>query len=100
VESERSAKLPRVSASIAYFDRLNVAAICHSSLMCSVAGPVEAVMTYKLDRGERAFLEKRLRQETEAALNASDARAAAAHVSLANQYLQQLNGRAGAGRGD
>lgn len=44
------------------------------------------------DRSERAFLLKRLRQETQAALGASDARAVAAHVGLANQYLQQLNG--------
>lgn len=57
-------------------------------------------MKSKSDRSERAFLQKRLRQETEAALSASDARAAAAHVGLATQYLQQLNGRAGSGRGD
>lgn len=45
-------------------------------------------------RSERAFLEMRLRQEAAAALDASDARAAAAHVGMANQYLRQLNGLA------
>lgn len=42
---------------------------------------------------ERTYLHERLRQETEAALSASDARAVAAHVGLANQYLQRLNRR-------
>jgi hypothetical protein len=55
------------------------------------------MMKNKSGRSEREFLEKRLQQETEAALSASDARAAAAHVSLANQYLQQLDGLSGPG---
>ena len=41
---------------------------------------------------DRTYLERRLREETAAALDASDARAAAAHVGLATCYLQQLNG--------
>lgn len=37
-------------------------------------------------------LEKRMRQEIEAALRCDDARAAAAHVELANHYLIKLSG--------
>lgn len=39
-----------------------------------------------------AYLERRLREEMEAALRSDHAIAAAAHVALANQYLAQLNG--------
>lgn len=37
------------------------------------------------------YLEKRVRQEVEAALLCDDAKAAAAHVELANRYLIELN---------
>ena len=37
------------------------------------------------------WLEKRVRQEIEAALRCSDAKAAAAHVELANRYLVELS---------
>lgn len=82
------------TAPVAHCDRLNVAVMCHSLQKGTNAAFVEAVVRKKTpDRSERAFLEKRLRQETQAALGASDARAAAAHVCLANHYLKQLNGR-------
>jgi len=37
-------------------------------------------------------LEKRMRQEIAAALRCNDAKAAAAHVELANRYLVKLSG--------
>lgn len=40
---------------------------------------------------DETYLEKRMRQEVDAALRCDDAKAAAAHVDLANRYLIQLN---------
>lgn len=40
---------------------------------------------------DETYLEKRVRQEVDAALRCDDAKAAAAHVDLANRYLVQLN---------
>lgn len=42
--------------------------------------------------GNDDSLEKRMRQEIDAALRSSDARAAAAHVEMANRYLVRLTG--------
>ena len=43
------------------------------------------------------YLANRVRQEVDAALRCSDAKAAAAHVELANRYLIELNGACRAG---
>ena len=40
---------------------------------------------------DETYLEKRVREEVDAALRCDDAKAAAAHVDLANRYLMQLN---------
>ena len=43
------------------------------------------------------YLTNRVRQEVDAALRCSDAKAAAVHVELANRYLIELNGACRAG---
>ncbi len=41
---------------------------------------------------DQNYLNRRVKQEAEAALHCDNAKAAAAHVELANLYLAQLNG--------
>lgn len=45
---------------------------------------------------DETYLERRVRQEVDAALLCDDAKAAAAHVELANRYLVELNSAAAA----
>ncbi len=40
---------------------------------------------------DKNYLNRRVKQEAEAALHCHNAKAAAAHVELANRYLAQLN---------
>ena len=41
---------------------------------------------------DQDYLNRRVKQEAEAALHCESAKAAAAHVELAKRYLEQLNG--------
>lgn len=54
---------------------------------------VESVSAVRAGHADNQYWQSRLRQETEAALVAMDARSAARHVELANRYALLLTDR-------